>query len=81
MMLVLLAAIDEGLAAGVYRVTVEAREAFKRLLGIPADVWVVCGVTLGKPAPDPRASEASSRFTQRRRPFDEVVRLERWDTS
>ena len=58
MMLVLLAAIDEGLAAGVYRVTVEAREAFKRLLGIPADVWVVCGVT---PASRRRIHERARR--------------------
>ena len=78
MMLVLLAAIDEGLAAGVYGVTVEARDEFKRLLGMPDDVWVVCGVTLGKPAPDPHASEASSRFTQRRRRLGEVVHRERW---
>src|SRR5690242_19062303 len=33
MMLVLLAAIDEGLGAGVYGVEVERRDAFKRLLG------------------------------------------------
>jgi FMN reductase [NAD(P)H] len=78
LMLVLLAALDEGLAAGVYGVTVEQREPFKRLLGIPDDVWVVCGVTLGRAAPDPRASEASSRLTQRRRPLDELVRWERW---
>ena len=78
MMLLLLAAIDEGLAAGVYGVTVETRDAFKRLLGIPDDLWVVAGVTIGKGAPDPRASEASSRFSERRRPLEEVVRWERW---
>jgi nitroreductase len=78
MMLILLAAIDAGLAAGVYGVTVEQRDAFKRLLGIPDEVWVVCGVTLGRGAPDPRSSEASSRLTQRRRPLDELVRWERW---
>ncbi len=78
MMLVLMAAIDEGLAAGVYGVTVESRDAFKRLLGIPDDFWVVAGVTVGKGAPDPRASEMSSRFRERRRPFEDVVRWERW---
>jgi FMN reductase [NAD(P)H] len=78
MMLLLLAAIDEGLAAGVYGVTVETRDDFKRLLGIPDDFWVVAGVTIGKGAPDPRASEASSRFRERRRPLEEVVRWERW---
>src|SRR6266540_3145344 len=78
MMLLLLAAIDEGLAAGVYGVTVEARDAFKRLLGIPEDLWVVAGVTLGRGAPDPHSNEASSRFKERRRPLEEVVRWECW---
>ena len=48
MMLLLLAAIDEGLAAGVYGVTVPEMQAFKELLGIPDDVAVVAGVTIGK---------------------------------
>jgi nitroreductase len=78
MMLLLLAAIDEGLAAGVYGVTVPEMKAFKDLLGIPDDVAVVAGVTVGKPLPDPNASHASSRFSQRRRGLDEVVRWERW---
>ncbi len=78
MMLVLMAAIDEGLAAGVYGVTVESRDAFKGLLGIPDELWVVAGVTVGKGASDPRASEMSSRFRERRRPFEDVVRWERW---
>jgi FMN reductase [NAD(P)H] len=78
MMLLLLAAIDEGLAAGVYGVTVETRDDFKHLLGIPDDLWVVAGVTIGKGAPDPRASEAPSRFKESRRPLEEVVRWERW---
>jgi len=78
MMLVLLAAIDEGLVAGVYGVTVPEMQAFKELLGIPDDVQVVTGVTIGKPRPDPNASRATSRFTQRRRGLEEVVRWERW---
>jgi nitroreductase len=78
MMLILLAAIDEGLAAGVYGVTVPEMQAFKDLLGIPEDVHVVAGVTLGKRKPDPKASRATSRFTELRRGLDEVVRWERW---
>jgi nitroreductase len=78
MMLLLLAAIQEGLAAGVYGVTVPELQAFKDLLGIPDDVNVVAGVTVGRPRPDPNASLATSRFTQRRRGLDEVVRWERW---
>ena len=78
MMLILLAAVDEGLAAGVYGVTVPEVQAFKELLGIPEDVHVVAGVTVGKARPDPHASRASSRFSQLRRPLEEVVRWERW---
>lgn len=78
MMLLLLAAIDEGLAAGVYGVTVPEMAAFKALLGIPDDVHVVAGVTMGTPRADPHASASSSRLTQRRRALDESIRWERW---
>jgi len=78
MMLLLLAAIDEGLAAGVYGVTVPEMAEFKDLLGIPDDVAVVAGVTIGKAKPDPNSSRSSSRMSQRRRQLDEVVHWERW---
>jgi nitroreductase len=78
LMLLLLAALDERLAAGVYGVTVPELQAFKDLLGIPDDVHVVAGVTIGKPRPDPNASRASSRFSQRKRPLEEIVRWDRW---
>jgi nitroreductase len=78
MMLLLLAAIDEGLAAGVYGVTVPEMREFKDLLGIPDDVAVVAGVTIGRGRPDPNATQSSSRMTQRRRSLDEVVKWERW---
>jgi len=78
MMMLLLAAIDNGLAAGVYGVTVPELQAFKDLLGIPDDVHVVAGVTIGRPRPDPKASASSSRLTQRRRDLDEVIRWEHW---
>jgi nitroreductase len=78
MMLILLAAIDEGLAAGVYGVTVPEMEAFKDLLGIPEDIHVVAGVTVGKGKADPNASRVTSRFTQMRRSLGEVVHWERW---
>src|SRR5215211_6034509 len=78
MMMLLLAAIDNGLAAGVYGVTVPELQAFKDLLGIPDDVHVVAGVTIGRPRPDPKASASSSRLTQRRRGLDELVRWEHW---
>jgi nitroreductase len=76
LMLILLAAIDEGLAAGVYGVLGEDEPRLRELLKIPADLTLVAGVTLGKPAPDPEWSKLASRATQRRRPLDELVR---WD--
>ena len=48
------------------------------LLSIPDDIHVVAGVTIGRPRPDPNASRATSRFTQRRRGLEEVVHWERW---
>jgi FMN reductase [NAD(P)H] len=78
-MLILLAAIDEGYAAGVFGVFMEAIEPFKNLLAIPEDVDVACCITIGKPADDSNWSGMSSRLTQARRPVDDLVRWERWD--
>jgi nitroreductase len=74
-----LAAIDEGLAAGVYGVLPENIPAVKALLGVPDDVHFVCLVTIGLPAPDPRETALVSRLSQRRLSLDELVRWERWD--
>lgn len=78
LMLVLLAAVDEGLSAGVYGVPVEQDPAWRSALGIPDDVRIVAGVTVGRGAPDPAWSKATSRATQRRRALDEVVRWNTW---
>jgi nitroreductase len=78
LMLVLLAAIDEGLSAGVYGVPVEQDPAWRALLGIPDDLRIVAGVTVGRGAPDPGWSEKTSRATQRRRALDELVRWNTW---
>ena len=72
-MLIQLAALDEGLGAGVYGVLPEQVPAVKELLGIPDDVHFVCVVTIGRRKPDPRDGEQSSRLTQRRLPLDELV--------
>jgi len=45
--LILLAAIDEGYAAGIFGVFMEATEPFKSLLAIPPDVDVACCITSG----------------------------------
>lgn len=81
LMLLLLAAIDEGLAAGVFGLPAEQIEPLRGLLGLLADIRFVAVVTLGRPAPDPRWSAATSRATQRRRALSELVRWERWDMS
>jgi len=77
-MLVLLAAIDEGLAAGVFGVPAERMEPFRELLGLPADVAVVEVITLGLPGDDRTSDVRSSRATRARKPLDELVRWERW---
>lgn len=79
LMLVLLAAIDEGLAAAVYGVPVEHDSRWRSLLGIPDELRIVAGVTLGHPLPDPGWSSVTSRATQRRRDLHELVRWNRWD--
>jgi FMN reductase [NAD(P)H] len=77
-MLILLAAIDEGYAAGLFGVFAEAMAPFKELLHIPGDVAVTCCITIGKPADDSSWDALTSRLTQARRPVDDLVHWERW---
>ena len=76
MMLLMLAAVDEGLAAGVFGVL--DWKPIWELLGIPDDVLPVCVVTVGKPAPEPNEERRKATFRRLRRPLEEVVRWERW---
>ena len=80
LMLVLLAAIDEGLGGAVYGVFPTEAEQLRELLAIPADFAIVAGVTLGRPLPDPEWSKLSSRSTQRRRTLDELVGWNTWSS-
>jgi nitroreductase len=80
LMLVLLAALEEGLGAGVYGVPVEEDERWRELLGIPDDLTIVIGITVGSPAEDPDWDGATSAFSQRRRKQYEVVRWNRWSS-
>jgi nitroreductase len=77
-MLILLAAIDEGYAAGLFGVFSEATDSFKKLLRIPDDVAVACCITIGKPADDSEWSAISSRLTQARKSVDDLVHWESW---
>jgi nitroreductase len=79
MMLLLLAALEEGLGAGVYGVPVEEDEKWREVLRIPRDLTIVAVVTVGAPAAnDPDYERASSAFTQRRKPYDELIHWNRW---
>lgn len=78
LMLLLLAAIDEGLAAGVSGVPRDAAAELCRSFGIPEDVTVVALVTMGVAAPDPGWSAVTSRRTRPRRAPEAVVRWERF---
>ncbi len=78
-MLILLAAIDEGLAAGVFGVGGEGIAQVRNILGLPEDVALVEIITLGRPGSDDPSDRLSSRGTRPRRPLDELVRWERWD--
>lgn len=80
LMLVWLAALEEGLGAGVYGVPVEEDARWRELLAIPADLTIVTGVTVGHPAEDPDWERATSAFSQRRRKHGEVVRWNRWSS-
>ncbi len=74
LMLLLLAAVDEGLGAGV--LDIANRDGVRALLGIPADVEPLALVTVGHPA----AEQPPSSGTRRpRRPFAEQVHRGRWE--
>jgi nitroreductase len=76
-----LAALDEGLAAGVYGIPEERLPAFKDVLGIPDNVAVACVLTVGYPEHEHEPGpDRSSRGTWPRKPLDEVVRWERWSS-
>jgi nitroreductase len=77
MMLVLAAAIDEGLASAFIGHP-EQKRIFDELLGLPDDVVPIGLGLIGKPAPDPMAERGTSRMRERRRPLDELVHRERW---
>jgi nitroreductase len=72
LMLLLLAAVDEGLA-GAFVGATDTR-ALRDLLGIPSDVSPVGIVLIGHGAPDVR----SPSLRRGRRPLDEVLHRERW---
>ena len=77
-LLLQLAAIDEGLAAGVYGVLPEQVPEVKALLAVPDRDEADEVDVLGHAAPDPQVTRLVSRLSQRRLALDELVRWERW---
>jgi FMN reductase [NAD(P)H] len=71
-MLLWLAALDEGLAAGVFGI--HRWDELRDLLGIPADVAPVAVLTVGKPAPETVQGSATRGW----KPIEDVVRWESW---
>lgn len=72
LMLLLLATVDEGLAAGFFGV--HRLEGLRELLGIPPDVTPIGVVTIGHRAPDRRSGSLLRGW----RPLEEVVHREAW---
>jgi nitroreductase len=72
LMAILLAAVDEGLAAGF--LGAHSIDDLRSILEIPAEYAPIGIVTLGHPAPDRR----SSSLDLGARPLDDVVHRERW---
>lgn len=74
MMLLLLAAVDEGLSAGFFGA--HRLPGLAALLGIPEHVTAVGVVTLGYPAPDRKTRSVRAGWL----PTEEVVYRERWES-
>lgn len=75
MMLVLLAAIEEGLAAGF--LGVQSIPNLKQLLDIPEEVEPIGVITIGHPAPDRRSGSLERGW----RPDAEIKHWQRWQST
>jgi nitroreductase len=74
MMLVLMAAIDEGLASAFIGHP-DQKRIFDELLGLPEDIVPIGLALIGKPG---EAPPAGSRLKERQRAKDELVHRDRW---
>jgi FMN reductase [NAD(P)H] len=79
LVLLLLAAIDEGFAGGFFGALPPEAVEIKQLLGVPEDVSLVGVVTIGREAADPEHEHITDALRRRRRPLAEIVHWERWD--
>ena len=74
LMLLLLAAVEEGWGAGFLGLDAARTEAIRQLLAIPLHVTPIGIVTLGPSSPDRR----SGSLRRGRKRFDSVVHFDRW---
>ena len=74
-MMVLLAAVDEGLAAGF--AGAHDVDRLRAAAGIPADYHPVGVIPVGRPLPDRRSPSLRRGW----RPLDEFVRWDDWSSS
>jgi nitroreductase len=72
-MLILLAAVDEGLGACFFGMPKERISVYKEAFGVPAELHPIGAISIGYPAEEPRHD-----FSARRRPAQDVVRRGRW---
>jgi FMN reductase [NAD(P)H] len=78
LMLILLAAVDEGLGAGLFGLVGDRNDRLRELLGMPEGLEIVGVVAIGHAAPEPTEKRRKEALRRRRRPLEEVVRWERW---
>jgi|SRR6266540_864055 len=74
-MLMLLAAVDEGLAALFFGMHPPDLSAFYTAHGVPGEFEAIGAIAVGYPAPDPIVSSA---HTRPRKPLEEIVHRGRW---
>jgi nitroreductase len=77
-MLLLLAAVDEGLGALYFGIPPEADAAVRERFGIPADFTPIGAVAIGHPDPDINAKQASSAKTIKRRTVEDITHRGQW---
>jgi len=77
-MLLLLAAVDEGLGAGLFGLVGDRNDDLRKELGMPDDFEIVGIVTVGYKAPEANEQGLKKRLREARLPLDQVVRWEHW---
>ncbi len=71
-MLILLAAVDEGLGACFFGMPKERIDVYRQAFGVPSELWPIGAISAGYSDEPPRD------FSARRRPTEDVVRRGRW---